>query len=453
MTETILIVGAGIAGLSAAQAVAKAGARACVVERLPVVGGRLAATMTRAEAIGHRAEGHPVPLFDALAEDERIEIFTNAELAKLTGRAGSFEATIVEHARFVTDACTRCKLCHAVCPVVLPNEFDVGLTFRKAIYTPMIHTFPEAWAIDIENCLNTPPNYLPCNRCVEVCDDDAIHFDEALERTHERHVAAVILAPGMAVESGDAAADLGYGNHPDIVTAAEMQRLLESPGPTGGYAMRPSNEEYPETVLLVLDDPSPFALYIASSQAKQLLDQDVGRVCILALSAPRNAESIPQLAAATGIDVCWGAGFRVDPGEEDLRVSFEDLGENRFRKDAFDMVVLCTDVLPPESITRLAKTAGVEMADTGYLSAATNNGASVSTSVPGVFVAGCGSAPKTISDSLAEASSAAAAALEQLNPILLDDSEPSDASAKPSRDDDAREQIEKLLYALLESKS
>ena len=341
MTDAILIVGGGIAGLTAAQQVSAAGAKAIVVERQPVVGGKLAAPMTRAKAIGNRAGGEKIPLFEALAEDDNICIVTNATLAALDGRAGNFTATVTERARFVTDDCTRCKKWHAVCRVVLPNEFDQGLTFRKAIYTPMITTLPEAWAIDIESCLNTPPNYLPCNRCVEVCEDDAIRFDEPVETTHEFHVGAVVLAPGMQIEPGDGYADLGYGVHPDVVTSAELQRLLESPGPSGGFATRPSNEEYPESVLLVLDNPSPFGLYIVASQAKQLLEQDVRDVSVLVLSPPTTSEAGAQLEQTANISVRWGAALQV-AGDADgpIDVSFEDLADNKLVRASYEMIIL-----------------------------------------------------------------------------------------------------------------
>lgn len=442
MTDSILIVGGGIAGLTAAQQVADAGAKAIVVEREPIVGGRLAAPMTKAHAIGSRAEGEAIPLFDALAEDGNIEILTNSTLTAVSGRAGNFKANITERARFVTDDCTRCKLCHAVCPVVMPNEFDAGLTFRKAIFTPMITTLPEAWAINIDNCLNTPPNYLPCNRCVEVCEDDAIHFDQALQQSHERHVAAVILAPGMQVSSGEDYADLGYGAHPDILTSAEMQRLLESPGPSGGFATRPSNEEYPESVLLVLDDPSPFALYIMSSQAKQLLEQDVDKVTILALSQPTGAETVAELTEKTGIDVHWGTAFKVDAGDDTIEVSFEDFTLKKFVRQAYEMIVLCTDVAPPAGIDELAKAAAIPLADDGYLAPGDTSG---------IFIAGCGGGPKNIRESMAEARAAAEAALAQLNPILLDGDAENSPGAPPP-DDDMRVQIERLLFALIDQK-
>lgn len=459
MTDSILVVGGGIAGLHAATECANGGARAIVVEQGPVVGGKLAATMTEATAIGDRAEGADTPLFEAMADNENIEIITLAELENIDGRPGNFTVSIRERARFVTDACTRCKLCRAVCPVVVSNEYDAGLTYRKAIYTPMAETFPGAWVIDINNCLNTPPNYLPCNRCIEVCDDDAIHFNLPLDTVHERQVGAVILAPGFQIEGGENFGELGYGAHPDIVMSAELQRLLESPGPTGGYASKPSNEEYPDSVLLVLDNPSHFALYIVASQVHQLLQQDVGTVSVLVLSQPsagNDFSEVTKLVEQTGVQVQWGTMFKVDPTPEDtLNISYEDFSEKRYVQDTYDMVVLCSDVHPPDGLAQLAQTAGIDLADNGYLAVGDANGSGVATSKPGIFVAGCGSGPKNIKSSVTDAKAAAGAALESLDPRLL---QGADASQQPAADtaatpaaspDDMRKQIEQLLYALI----
>ena len=133
MTDSVLVVGGGIAGIAAAQRIADAGAQAVIVEQQAIVGGRLAAPMTSARAIGNRAEGEDIPLLDALDENASIEIFTNANLDTVDGRAGNFTVSIRERARFVTDACTRCKLCHAVCPVVLPLVRSAFLGLSKSI--------------------------------------------------------------------------------------------------------------------------------------------------------------------------------------------------------------------------------------------------------------------------------------------------------------------------------
>jgi heterodisulfide reductase subunit A len=460
MTDSILIVGGGIAGLHAAMQCADGGARAIVVEKGPVLGGKLAATMTESSAIGNRAEGEQTPLFEALENNDNIEIITLADLENIEGRPGNFTVSIRERARFVTDACTRCKLCRAVCPVVTSNEYDAGLTYRKAIYTPMGETFPAAWVIDIETCLNTPPNYLPCNRCIEACEDDAIHFNVPLDTVHQRHVGAIILAPGFQIEGGTDFAELGYGAHPDILMSGELQRLLENPGPTGGYASKPSNEEYPESVLLVLDDPSHFALYIVASQVHQLLEQDVETVTVLVLSQPPKDDDYPEvteLVSATGINVHWGAMFKVDPTADDtLDVSYEELAAKKLVKASYDMVVLCSEVHPSEGIDDLAKTTGVDLGDNGYIAVSNGNGLGVATSVPGILVAGCASGPKNIRASIADAQAAAAAALEQLDPRLLEgdaaakETGQEPATAPPVATEDMRRQIEQLLYALID---
>ena len=447
MTDSVLIVGAGIAGLTAAREVAAAGARAIVVEQRPVIGGRLAATMTASDGIGDRAEGAAVPLFDAISANERVEIITNGTLAEVKGQAGSFDVAITEKARFVTDACTRCKLCHGVCPVVLPNEYDAGLTFRKAIFTPMLKTWPDYWTIDIDSCLNTPPNYLPCNRCVDVCADNAIHFDQAVETTHRRHVGAIIVATGIEAGDGTGFEDLGYGSHPDVVTSAEMQRLLESPGPTGGYAMRPSNEEYPESVLIILDEPSAFSLYIAASQAQQLLAQDVENVTVLVLSQPAGAPAADALADKAGISARWGTACQVVAGDGGpLQVSFEDFVAKKLVQLAFDMVVLCVDVEPAPGNRMIAELTGLPLSQAGYLTSALDE-------LPGIFVIGCAAGPKNIRDSMADARDAAKAAVRELSRRVLEDPSEAPGAGIPAPDAAAietRAQIERLLHALID---
>ena len=454
MTDTILIVGGGVAGLHAAKICADAGARAVVVERGPVVGGRLAAAMASDDSIGDRAEGTAIASLDSIASAENIEVSTISTLEGLAGRPGNFTATIRTQPRFVTDACTECALCRAVCPVVLANEFDAGLSYRKAIYSPLPETLPSEWVIDIEHCLNAPPNYLPCNRCIEACEDDAIHFDMALESVTERPVGAVILASGFELADDSGLEPLGYGTHPDVLTSAELQRLLESPGPTGGYATRPSNEEYPDSVLLVLDTMSPFALYIVASQVHQLLAQDVGRVSLLLIAPPPTGgeyTDAQRLIDAAGIEVRHGAMLNVAANDGgDLEVSFESVADRKFVREQWDLVVLCSDVRPSEGTEALASVVGAELGADGYIPV---------DPVPGVSVAGCASGPANIKESLASAERAAATALGCLDPRLLHEdyqsSEPPNAAQteEPAEgDSDKRRQIESALYALLDNR-
>lgn len=459
MTDSILIVGGGVAGLHAAMECADAGAQVHLVEQGPVVGGKLAATMTKGRAIADRAEGESVPLLEAIDSNEKIEILTLANLESIEGRPGNFEVSIRQRGRFVTDACTRCKLCHKVCPVVMANEYDAGLTFRKAIYTPLPDTLPPEYVINVDDCLNSPPNYLPCQKCVEICEDDAIHFDLPVETQHERHVGAVILAPGFQMQDSAKHADLGYGSHVDIVTSAELQRLLESPGPTGGFASKLSDEEYPESILFVMDNPSQFALYIAASQVHQLLEQDVETIVVLVLSTLKDEKDrveAQQIADKFGIEVCQGTMFEVEPEEEGpLAVAYQNLSTQQYVRTTYDMVVLCSDVEPTDGLPELAQVADIELDQEGYVSVVEANGAGASTTRPGIFVAGCGRGPMNIKDSLASARAAAGDALANLDQRLLREGYApqgdAEADAEESQsDEEKRALIEKMLYALID---
>jgi heterodisulfide reductase subunit A len=136
--------------------------------------------------------------------------------------------------------------------VVLPNEYDSGMAFRKAIYTPIPQSVPGAYLVDIDHCLNDPPNYLPCDHCQQACPPKAVDFLLPRIETLERKVGAVILATGYEMLDPRALQEYGYGTHPDILTALEFERLVNSAGPTGGEIIRPSDGGHAQRVLFVL---------------------------------------------------------------------------------------------------------------------------------------------------------------------------------------------------------
>jgi heterodisulfide reductase subunit A len=217
----------------------------------------------------------------------------------------------------------------------------------------------------------------------------------------------------------------------------------------------------------VLDDPSPFALYIVASQVHQLLEQDVGKIVVLVLSQLSGEKELAEaerLGEKSGIELRQAAMFKVDPESKDsLAVSYEDLTARRFVEETYDMVVLCSDVWPAEGLAELAQMAGIRLADNGYISVAGEGGSETATSQPGIFAAGCATGPKNIKDSIATARSAAASALACLDERLLrSDYQPPEpeqtpapgeaatAATAPLSEDETRARIEKVLYALLD---
>ncbi len=453
MTDSILVIGSGLAGLTAAMRCVDAGAKAVLVENDAIVGGRLSAAMTSKSSAGAAIDGVPIPKLTAIADNPGIEVFTLSTLESIEGTPGNFDITISEKARFVTDACTRCNNCKPVCPEVLPNEYEAGLSYRKAIFTPHVEAFPEAFAIDIDACLNTPPNYLPCNRCIEVCDDNAIHFDMPLEQTHDRKVGAVIIGAGDEVVPIEDSGAFGYGDHPDVVTADELECLLTAPGPTGGFVARPSNEEYPDSMLVLLDELTEVPVHTTIDHVSRLVEQNIGRIVLLVTVKPDEDEKAALLTALpAGIDTRFGLLQKIEGTEGNvLRVTYVDFDTNEVPEELYDMVVLGSETRPPAGLDRLAEVTGVELAASGYVAVGDQ---CCATSQPGIYVAGCAAGPAIISRTFEQATTAASAALSHLDPRLLsiqpsiEDAEP--GAAGPS-EEQLRARIEQALHAMLNS--
>ncbi len=231
-SDTVLVIGGGIAGIQAALDLANAGARVVLVERSPVIGGVMAyldknfPTLDCSICI-------EAPKIGEVIRHPNIEVLTLAEVVGVRGRPGDYEVEILVRPRFVTDACTKCGRCSEVCPVAVPFEVDGGLSLRKAVFLPFPQAEPGTYVIDAEACLNDPPRYMPCDRCLLACEAGAIDFTMA-PRVVRRRVAAIIVATGFRLMDPRRLPQYGYGVYPDVLTSLEFERLLNSSGPTGG---------------------------------------------------------------------------------------------------------------------------------------------------------------------------------------------------------------------------
>lgn len=423
MNDQVLVIGGGIAGIQAALDLADAGARVVLVERSPAIGGKMAAldknfpTLDCSICI-------EAPKLSEVEQHPNIELLSNATVSSVEGTAGNFTVRITRRARFVSSECTRCGECVPACPVLLKNEFDVGMASRKAIYTPFPQAVPGAYVLDIEHCLNEPPNYIPCSRCLEACPPKCIDYNLPLSDAVERKVVSIVVTTGFELMEPGLVAEYGYGRHPDVLTSMEFERLLTSVGPTGGEIIRPSNGRHPKNILFVLcvgsrDERfyrycSRFCCMYSIKHAYQAIDHGVKDVTVLSMDLRAYGKGFDGFLERTrgeGAKFYRGRPASVTPSETGLRVRYEDTVQSEVREEDFDMVVLATAVKPPEGLGSLAGVLGVELDEDGFIRAAEERGGLIHTTRPGIYAAGCATGPKDIPDSVSEAGAAAASAL------------------------------------------
>jgi len=423
MNDQVLVIGGGIAGIQTALDLADAGARVLLVERSPAIGGKMAAldknfpTLDCSVCI-------EAPKLSEVEQHPNIELLSNATVSRVEGSAGNFTVHINQRARFVSSECTRCGECVPACPVLLKNEFDAGMASRKAIYTPFPQAVPGAYVIDVEHCLNEPPNYLPCNRCLEACPPKCINYNVPLNQAIQRNVVSIVVTTGFELIDPELVAEYGYGRHPDVLTSMEFERLVTAVGPTGGEIIRPSNGRHPRNILFVLcvgsrDERfyrycSRFCCMYSIKHAYQALDHGVKDVTVLSMDLRaygKGFDGFLDRTKAEGAKFYRGRPASVTTTATGLRVRYEDTVAAEVRDEDFDMVVLATAVKPPEGLADLAAALGVEVDEDGFIRAAEGHGGLIHTTRPGIYAAGCATGPKDIPDSVSEAGAAAASAL------------------------------------------
>src|SRR5579863_2559703 len=116
VSRSILVIGGGIAGITAAVEAAEAGYDVVIVEKEPYLGGRVLQLSKYFPKLCPPACGMEIN-FRRIKDNPRIRFHTMAEVERIEGRPGDFDVTVTLHPRYVNDRCTACNACVAVCPV------------------------------------------------------------------------------------------------------------------------------------------------------------------------------------------------------------------------------------------------------------------------------------------------------------------------------------------------
>jgi len=355
----------------------------------------------------------------------KIQLLTYSEVQDVKGFVGNFRVKVLKRARFVNEKeCTACGSCVEVCPVVRPDEFNAGLSSRKAIYQPFPQAVPSAYVINIEDCLGMNP--LACGECAEVCERNAINYDMKDEEI-ELEVGTIIVATGMDVYDPTELDEFGYRRFENVITSLEFERLINAGGPTQGHLIRLTDRKIPESVAFIqcvgsrsAKRGNPYCSNICcmntvkdSLLIKDHWPQVEVKVFYMDMRAfGKGFEDLYRQSKARGVKYIRGIPGEIeeDPETRNLILTVEDTLNGGLQRHEVGMAILAVGVVPRRDSALVKKLLTLSTTSDGFFMEAHPKLQPVDAPTRGVFFAGCAESPKDIKDSVTQASAAAARA-------------------------------------------
>ncbi len=425
VTKRALVIGGGIAGIQTALDIADAGFEVDIVEKKPTIGGKMAQIDKTFPTLDCAACILTPKMVD-VAQNEKIRIFSYSEVEEVKGFVGNFNVKIKKKARYVKeDVCTGCGLCTEKCPQKkVPNDFNLGMDTKRAIYIPFAQAVPKVATIDADYCTMLKTG--KCGVCSKVCTAKAIDYTQKDEFVEEKY-GAIVVATGFNPISMDKFDEYAYSQSKDVITSLEFERLMNAAGPTAGKLLRPSDGKHPHTLVFVQCVGSRCASCAEKGKeycskiccmytAKHAMltrdkypDTDVYVFYIDVRTPGKNFDEFYRRAVEDyGVHYIKGMVGKVSPEGDKLVVQGSDLIANKQIKIDADLVVLAAAIEPDKSARPLATMLTASMDTNDFFTEAHPKLRPVESPTAGVFLSGCCQGPRDIPETVAMAGAAAA---------------------------------------------
>lgn len=407
----ILVVGAGMSGITAALEAAEAGYKVILIEQLPYLGGKAIEMNQYFPKLCPPYCGMEIN-FQRIKNNPRISIFTSTVVKNISGSEGNFIVSLETQPEFVSAYCTLCDKCVEVCPAERPDSFNYGMNNTKAVYLPHELACPARYVIDGETCMKPQ-----CNKCVDVCSYNAIDLSQTVNH-FEIKVGAIVFTTGWKTYETILLEDMRFGEHPDIITNMMMERMAAPNGPTNGKVLCRSNGIPPKKIVFAQcagsrdENYLPYCSGVCCSaslkQALYIVENDPDAVVIIFYVdlrvAGRNEDFLNKAEDHPRIELIKGKVAAVEKGDNSSKpiIIAEDIMSGKKMSFEADLVILATGIVPNVTGPDMIKYSAEGFIIPSQLKS-------------GIYTAGCAKKPMDISASVKDATGAALKAIQSVS--------------------------------------
>lgn len=426
-----MVVGGGIAGVQAALDLADTGYYVYLVEKSEAIGGVMSA-LDKTFPTNDCSMCILSPKLVECGRHPNIKILTMADVKGVDGEAGNFQVKLLQKARYIDmGKCIACGTCAEKCPRKVADDYNYGLSKRKAAYVKYPQAVPLKYVIDRDHCIYFEKG--KCRACEKFCPTNAVNFDD-VDREVSLNVGSIILAPGFKPFNPKDFDTYNYAHFPNVVTSMEFERILSPSGPTQGHLVRPSDGKEPARIAWFqcvgsrdinhCDNGYCSAVccmyaikeaVIAKEHSHNPLDASIFFMDMR--TSGKDFEKYYMRAQEEhGVRFIRSRVHSVEriQGSDNLRVIYAT-DDGSYCEEEFDLIVLSVGLEISPEVIELAEVLGFDVNEGHF--ARTSPFAPISSSKPGIFVCGSFQGPKDIPQSVMEASAAAAESASLLAPV------------------------------------
>ncbi|MGB9802421.1 4Fe-4S dicluster domain-containing protein [Desulfofundulus sp.] len=440
VTRSSLVIGGGVAGMFAALDLANMGYKVYLVEKNPSVGGNMA-KLDKTFPTNDCSACILTPIMVQVGTHPNIKLLTYSEIESVEGSIGNFKVKVRRKQTYIDwEKCTGCGDCVNACPTKVPNEFNEGMSNRKAIYIEFPQAVPKRAVVDIEHCISCAkrtigtkpkinprtgePILAPCEKACKTgaCDRSRQYNPEG--EIVELNVGTIIVATGYKVMDKSPFKEYSPQS-PNVITAMQLERILSATGPTEGQLKRPSDGEKPKSITFIScvgSRDKRYHTYCSKVCCMYMLKEarlikekypyiDIYIFFIDVRTGGKDFEEYYNYCRNLGIKILRGRVGAVDelPGDK-LRVRAYDVDLGAPVELETDLVVLATAIEPGPDLEKLGRKLGITFGSEGFFKEMHTKLYPVETSVKGIYIAGCAQGPKDIPESVSQARAASSAA-------------------------------------------